>query len=100
MITLLVAIVFHAQITDIVGLRLIFDYFRVVALRIRRCLHNTSLLIVNPIHKWHLSALVETKNKAHHLRSDYRSHLKKVFWPHIGVGLSFHVLEIPMYSCG
>jgi hypothetical protein len=44
--------------------------------------------------------LVETKNKAHHLRSDYGSHLKKVFWPHIGVGLSFHVLEIPMYSCG
>jgi hypothetical protein len=71
MITLLVAIVLHAQITDIVSLRRIFDYFRVVALRIRRCLHNTSLPLVSPIHKWHLSALVETKSKANHLRSDF-----------------------------
>jgi hypothetical protein len=29
-----------------------------------------------------------------------RSHLKKVFWPKLGVGRSYQILEIPVYSSG
>jgi hypothetical protein len=28
------------------------------------------------------------------------SHLKKVFWPNLGVGGEFQNLDIPMYACG
>ena len=29
-----------------------------------------------------------------------RSHLKKIFWPNLCVGLAFQVLKILQYSCG
>ena len=31
---------------------------------------------------------------------DVRTHLKKVFWPNLGVGSGFQILGIPAYACG
>ena len=30
----------------------------------------------------------------------FRSHLKKVFWPNLGVGAGFKILDIRQYACG
>ncbi len=30
----------------------------------------------------------------------FRSYLKKVFWPNPGVGSGFQILDIPEYACG
>jgi hypothetical protein len=34
------------------------------------------------------------------LRSKSRSYLKKVFWPNLGVGAGFQILDRPAYACG
>jgi hypothetical protein len=33
-------------------------------------------------------------------RSEYRTHLKKVFYPNLGVGYGFLFLNIQAYACG